>query len=357
MRSRRRVASLTRSNVGEIMFSRISWTRKERWGDAVHRCRSLEPGTVLAVLDLESVATGRSSQLGGSRTPSAASTAAALFSLQLPLAAVLSGASPISSALHHRRPGIMIIIVLVRIATVIVVVMVVASSSPSSSFLYALSSLSSSSPPSSSSSSRRHRLHHYDLGIKKVPCCPLCLPPAKISLLALLTAPNAMAIGAACRRNASQTAPCPAAPRVHHGRISSRRYQLLRNKYLRVRRELKDVRREVKRETIKLKRALMPREKVGHHSASSAPCRENKYEETAGGEYQLCECCFQRCGDETCKGCHRPLCSNCCFASEEAPKWYCRACVVRVKLLPLWRPATERTMLPLLRPAMVSFEE
>ena len=130
MRSRRRVASLTRSNVGEIRFSRISWTRKERWGDAVHRCRSLELGTVLAVLDLESVATGRSSQLGGSRTPSAASTAAALFSLQFPLAAVLSGASGISSALHHRRPGIMII--LVRIATVIVVVMVVASSSPSS---------------------------------------------------------------------------------------------------------------------------------------------------------------------------------------------------------------------------------
>ena len=89
-------------------------------------------GTVLVFLDLESVATGRSSQLGGSRTPSSASTAAALSSLQLPLAAVLSGASWISSALHHRRPGIMIIIVLVRIATVIVVVMVVASSSPSS---------------------------------------------------------------------------------------------------------------------------------------------------------------------------------------------------------------------------------
>ena len=162
------MASLTRSNV--------SWTRKERWRDAVHRCRSLEPGTVLAVLDLESVAGGRSSQLGGSRTPSAASTAAALFSLQLPLAAVLSGASSISSALHHRRPGIMIIIVLVRIAiVVVVVVIVVASSSPSSSSLYALSSsLSSSSPSSSSSSSsssRRHRLHHYDLAIKKVPCC------------------------------------------------------------------------------------------------------------------------------------------------------------------------------------------
>ena len=38
------------------MFSRISWTRKERWGDAVHRCRSPEPGTVLVVTDLESVA-------------------------------------------------------------------------------------------------------------------------------------------------------------------------------------------------------------------------------------------------------------------------------------------------------------
>ena len=43
MRSRRTVASLTRSNVGE------SW-------DAVLRRRSLELGTVLAVLDLESVA-------------------------------------------------------------------------------------------------------------------------------------------------------------------------------------------------------------------------------------------------------------------------------------------------------------
>ena len=56
MRSRRRVADLTRSNVGELMFSRISWTLKERWGDAVHRCRIPEPGTVLAVTDLESVA-------------------------------------------------------------------------------------------------------------------------------------------------------------------------------------------------------------------------------------------------------------------------------------------------------------
>ena len=142
MRSRRRVASLTRSNVGEIMFSRISWTRKERWGDAVHRCRSPEPGTVLAVLDLESVAwravtagrltatiagateTGAAAGADVQATPrkqlsqalavptnvgvaplgavllgtSSASTVAALFSLQVPLAAVLSRASPISSA-------------------------------------------------------------------------------------------------------------------------------------------------------------------------------------------------------------------------------------------------------------------
>ena len=128
------MASLTRSNV--------SWTRKERWGDAVHRCRSLEPGTVLVVTDLESVAwravtAGRltativgAPHLGaaagvdvqatpGKQPPqalavptnvgvappgaalvgtSSASSAAALFSLQLPLAAVLSRASPISSA-------------------------------------------------------------------------------------------------------------------------------------------------------------------------------------------------------------------------------------------------------------------
>ena len=144
--------------------------------------------------------------------------------------------------------------------------------------------------------------------------------------------------------------------RVHRGRISSRRYRLLRTRYLRVRHELKDVRREVKREAIKLKRALMPREEVVHLVASSAPCRDNKYGETADGEYHmLCECCFKTCVDETCKGCHRPLCSNCCFMSEKAPMWYCRACVVRVKLMPLWRPATEGTVLPLLRPTKVSF--
>ena len=80
---------------------------------------------------------------------------------------------------------------------------------------------------------------------------------------------------------------------------------------------LKDVKREVKRETTKPKHALMPPSKVGHLSASLATCTDNK-----------CECCLEGCGDEKCKGCHQPLCSNCCFASEEAPTmWYCPACV------------------------------
>ena len=84
---------------------------------------------------------------------------------------------------------------------------------------------------------------------------------------------------------------------------------------------LKDVKREVKRETTKPKHALMPPSKVGHLSASLATCTDNK-----------CECCLEGCGDEKCKGCHQPLCSNCCFASEEAPTmWYCPACV-----FPVW---------------------
>ena len=84
-----------------------------------------------------------------------------------------------------------------------------------------------------------------------------------------------------------------------------------------VRHKLKDVKREVKPETIKLKHAVMPRGKVRHLSPSVAPCTDNK-----------CECCLEGCGDEKCKGCHQPLCSNCCFASEEAPTmWYCPACV------------------------------
>ena len=117
-----------------------------------------------------------------------------------------------------------------------------------------------------------------------------------------------------------------------------------------MRRELKHVKRKVTRETLKLKRALMPRGKVGHLSASSAPFRDNKYGETAGGEYQMCECGFapikinkhgETVGDETCKECQRLLCSNCCIASEKAHLWYCPMCVVTKRLLPIWRPTTE----------------
>ena len=143
-----------------------------------------------------------------------------------------------------------------------------------------------------------------------------------------------------------------------HYRISCRRYLLLRNKHLRVRQELKRERKrkhKVRLETLKLNRALMPLGKVGHLSASSR---------ATGGAGLVCECCFatikinkygETVGDETCKQCHRLLCSTCCFAAEEAPMWYCRACVVRVKLMPLWRPATEGTVLPPLRPTKVSF--
>ena len=117
-----------------------------------------------------------------------------------------------------------------------------------------------------------------------------------------------------------------------------------------MRHELKHVKRKVKRETLKLKRALMPSWNVGHSSPSSAPFRDNKYGETVGGEHPLCECCFapikinkygETVGDETCKECQRLLCSNCCFASEKAPLWYCRMCVVTKRLLPIWRPTTE----------------
>ena len=104
-----------------------------------------------------------------------------------------------------------------------------------------------------------------------------------------------------------------------HGRISRRRYQLLRDKYLRVRQE-----------------------RSGRLAASSAPSLEARAR-------VLCECCFatikiDEYGDsphEKCKECQRLLCSNCCFASEEAPLWYCRMCVVTMRLLPIWRPTTE----------------
>ena len=129
-----------------------------------------------------------------------------------------------------------------------------------------------------------------------------------------------------------------------HGRISCGRYQLLRNRYLRVRQELKRERKrkhKVRLETLKPNRALMPFGEVGHLSASSR---------ATGGAGLVCECCFatikinkygETVGDETCKECQRLLCSNCCFASEKAPLWYCRMCVVTKRLLPIWRPTTE----------------
>ena len=168
-----------------------------------------------------------------------------------------------------------------------------------------------------------------------------------------------------------------------HGRISCRRYQLLRNRYLRVRQELKRERKrkhKVRLETLKLNRALMPLGEVGHLSASSRAIggaglnralmplgkvgHLSASPRAFGGAGLVCECCFatikinmygETVGDETCKECHRLLCSNCCFVAEEAPMWYCRAWVVTVRLLPLWRPTTERRLLPLLRPATVSF--
>ena len=143
-----------------------------------------------------------------------------------------------------------------------------------------------------------------------------------------------------------------------HGRISRRRYRLLWDKYLTERQfhkapprrnqllpELKrECRRKRKfmRETLELKHALMPLERSGRLAASLAPSLEARAR-------VLCECCFatikiDEYGDsphEKCKECQRLLCSNCCFASEKAPLWYCRMCVVTKRLLPIWRPTTE----------------
>ena len=104
-----------------------------------------------------------------------------------------------------------------------------------------------------------------------------------------------------------------------HCRISRRRYQLLRDKYLRVRQE-----------------------RSGRLAASSAPSLEARAP-------VICECCLETImideyGDsphEKCKECQQLLCSNCCFASEKAPLWYCRMCVVTKRLMPIWRPTTE----------------
>ena len=151
-----------------------------------------------------------------------------------------------------------------------------------------------------------------------------------------------------------------------HGRIYRRRYRLpwdkfLWNKYLssylparrhkalsRRNQLLLELKRECQRkrkfmrETLELKHALMPLERSGRLAASSAPSLEARAR-------VLCECCFatikiDEYGDsphEKCKECQRLLCSNCCFASEKAPLWYCRMCVVTKRLLPIWRPTTE----------------
>ena len=151
-----------------------------------------------------------------------------------------------------------------------------------------------------------------------------------------------------------------------HGRIYRRRYRLpwdkfLWNKYLssylparrhkalsRRNQLLLELKRECQRkrkfmrETLELKHALMPLERSGRLAASSAPSLEARAR-------VLCECCFatikiDEYGDsphEKCKECQRLLCSNCCFASEKAPLWYCRMCVVAKRLLPIWRPTTE----------------
>ena len=130
-----------------------------------------------------------------------------------------------------------------------------------------------------------------------------------------------------------------------HGRISGGRYQLLRDRYLRVRQELKREckrKRKFKRETLELKHALMPLERSGRLAASSAPSLEARAP-------VICECCretimIDEYGDsphEKCKECQQLLCSNCCFASEKAPLWYCRMCVVTKRLMPIWRPTTE----------------
>ena len=118
-----------------------------------------------------------------------------------------------------------------------------------------------------------------------------------------------------------------------HGRISRRRHWLLRQK---LKHEQK-LNRKVLLEARKLQRALMPWDEMPQISSASAPWR--------------CECCFaplkiNRYDDaphDKCKKCDRLLCSDCCFASEEAPLWYCSTCVVEERLLPIWRPTTERS--------------
>ena len=132
--------------------------------------------------------------------------------------------------------------------------------------------------------------------------------------------------------------------RFRHGRISRGRYQLLSTRYRRVRQQLKRERkrtRRVRREALELNRALIQLEEIA--DAVGGECVNGR----AG---VVCECCFATIKPNThgglphekCKGCLRRLCSNCCFASEKAPLWYCCTCIVEKKLLPIWRPTTER---------------
>ena len=91
---------------------------------------------------------------------------------------------------------------------------------------------------------------------------------------------------------------------ARHGRISCRRYQLLRDKYLRVRQE-----------------------RSGRLAASSAPPKRGNTRRREARAPVICECCretimIDEYGDspqEKCKECQRVLCSSCCFASEKAP--------------------------------------
>ena len=140
--------------------------------------------------------------------------------------------------------------------------------------------------------------------------------------------------------------------KISFRRISYGRYCLLRNKHLKMRQELKRERKELKRErkrmlmvkleTLELHRALTPPGHITPLSSFSAPFVDARAD-------VVCECCFEAIkideyGDsphEKCKECQRLLCSNCCFASEKAPLWYCRMCVVTKRLIPIWRPTTE----------------
>ena len=114
---------------------------------------------------------------------------------------------------------------------------------------------------------------------------------------------------------------------ARHGRISCRRYQLLRDKYLRVRQE-----------------------RSGRLAAVvTAPPKCGNMRRREARAPVICECCratimIDEYGDsphEKCKECQRVLCSSCCFASEKAPLWYCGMCVVTKRLIPIWRPTTE----------------